>query len=106
MTASQHKLHGTLVSPTNNNLSLVITNQAGVAKMSNGTGHAPTQQSNGGIKRAKHTVQSKLGVWMTDNTCTDGLLVARSFYCAATHSSTGQFVMCYTVLFLGNNHIV
>jgi hypothetical protein len=42
MTASQRKLHGTLVSPTNNNLSLVITDQAGVAKMSNGTGLAPT----------------------------------------------------------------
>jgi hypothetical protein len=70
MNDRQRKLHwnGTLVSLTNNELAAIITQIKQLwPKCQMVRGSPQHSQLNGGVERVNHTIQSKLGAWMTGN---------------------------------------
>jgi hypothetical protein len=68
MNDRQRKLHGTLLTLTNNDLAEVITEIKHLWPECWMVWGSPRHsQSNGGVERVIHTVQSKLGAWMTGN---------------------------------------
>jgi hypothetical protein len=68
MNDRQRKLHGTLLTLTNNDLAEVITEIKHLwPKCWMVSGSPRHSQSNGSVERVNRTVQSKLGAWMTGN---------------------------------------
>ena len=68
MNDRQCKLHGNLISLTNNELAAIITEIKQLWPECQMVRGSPRHsQSNGGVERVNHTIQSKLGAWMTGN---------------------------------------
>ena len=68
MNDRQCKLHGNLISLTNNELAAIITEIKQLWPECQMVRGSPRHsQSNGGVERVNRTIQSKLGAWMTGN---------------------------------------